>query len=73
VNSLLNDSGAVNIPGVAKYVVSHPLAVPAVIRLGRRSKSAAETLQRFLESYVRGLSLASDVQPREEFQGVTAR
>jgi nucleoside phosphorylase len=73
VSTLVDDTGAVNIPGVAKYVVSHPLAVPAVIRLGRRSKSAAETLKRFLESYIRGLSLASDTQPREEFQGVAAR
>jgi nucleoside phosphorylase len=73
VNTLVNDNGAVNVPGVAKYVVSHPLAVPAVIRLGRRSKSAAETLKRFLESYIRGLSLASDTQPRDELQGVVAR
>ena len=73
VSTLVDDTGAVNIPGVAKYVVSHPLAVPAVIRLGRRSKSAAETLKRFLESYMRGLSLASDTQPREELQGVAAR
>ena len=73
VNTLVNDTGAVNISGVAKYVVTRPLAVPAVIRLGRRSKSAAETLERFLESYIRGLSLASDTQPREELQGVAAR
>jgi adenosylhomocysteine nucleosidase len=73
VSALVDDTGAVNVPGVAKYVVSHPLAVPAVIRLGRRSKSAAETLKRFLESYIRGLSLASDTQPREELQGVAAR
>ena len=73
VNTLVDEMGAVNVPGVAKYVVSHPLAVPAVVRLGRRSKSAAETLKRFLESYMRGLSLASDTQPREELQGVAAR
>jgi len=73
VNTLVNHTGAVNVSGVARYVISHPLAVPAVIRLGRRSKSAAETLKRFLESYIRGLSFASDIQPREELQGVAAR
>jgi hypothetical protein len=73
VNTLVNDTGAVNVSGVAKYVVSHPFAMPGLISLGRRSKSAAETLERFLESYIRGLSLASDTQPCEELQGIAAR
>ncbi|HEY4741845.1 MAG TPA: hypothetical protein VIH76_14710 [Candidatus Acidoferrales bacterium] len=73
VNSLVDEMGAVNVSGVAKYIVSHPLAAPGVISLGRRSKSAAETLKRFLESYIRGLSIASNEQPHEELLGVAAR
>ncbi len=73
VDALVHDAGGVHVPGVVKYFAGHPLAVPAVLRLGRRSKSAAETLKRFLESYIRSLLVAPDIQPREELEGVAAR
>ncbi len=73
VDTLLDDAGRVSVPGVVRYVSAHPLAVPAVIRLGRRSKSAAETLAHFLESYIRNLTLASAAGAPEELQGVAAR
>jgi adenosylhomocysteine nucleosidase len=73
VDALVDDDGRIDVSGVVKYVTGHPLAVPAVIRLGRRSKSAAENLTRFLESYIRNLTLAAVAGAPEELQGVIAR
>jgi adenosylhomocysteine nucleosidase len=73
VDAMLTNSGRVNVAGVVKFAAQRPLELPAVIRLGRNSKAAAETLARFLESYVR--SLASSSRPRlsEELQGAASR
>ncbi len=73
METLVDDAGRINVSGVAKYFAAHPRAVPSVIRLGRRSKSAAETLKGFLESYIHSLSLDSNGLGIEELQGVAAR
>jgi len=73
VDTFVNPTGQVNITGVAKYVARHPGAVPAVIRLGIRSKSAAESLAHFLEAYLRSFAPASVSPDRQQAHEVAAR
>jgi hypothetical protein len=53
----------VKITGLVRYVAKHPLAVPALVRLGRDSQNAAEALAHFLESYIRKVSSATHGNP----------
>jgi hypothetical protein len=46
--------------------------VPALVRLGRDSKTAAEALARFLESYINKLSSATHGGPAQAMQEVAA-
>jgi broad specificity phosphatase PhoE len=39
-----------------RNVVSHPIQLPALIRLGRDSRTAAQALAHFLEAYIKKLS-----------------
>ena len=48
--------GTIRIGGVLHYLGKHPLQVPALIRLGRDSKTAAEALANFLEAYIKKIS-----------------
>jgi adenosylhomocysteine nucleosidase len=59
LDTIMDPQGHVKITGVVRYVVKHPLIVPALVRLGRDSKSAAEALAQFLESYINKLSSAT--------------
>lgn len=52
IDTLVDPQGHVNISGVVRYVAKHPLQLPALMRLGRDSKSAAEALAHFLESFI---------------------
>lgn len=65
--------GRVSVRGVFKLVASHPLHLPALIRLGRESKTAAEGLANFLEAYIKKLSFHSHGGPSAEVQEVAAR
>ena len=56
IDTMVDSQGNVNMGGVVSYVARHPLSVPALVRLGRDSKNAAETLARFLESYITSLA-----------------
>ena len=49
--------GTIRIGGVLHYLGKHPLQIPALIRLGRNSKTAAEALANFLEAYIKRISL----------------
>jgi nucleoside phosphorylase len=65
--------GTVRIGGVLHYLGKHPLSVPALIRLGRDSKTAAEALANFLEAFIKKLSLSSHGWPPPELQEMAAR
>jgi nucleoside phosphorylase len=59
VDTSVDDKGQVRIGSVARYVARHPLQLPALIRLGRDSKTAAEALAHFLEAYIKKLSFST--------------
>ena len=73
VDMTVDEKGRVSIRGVVKYVAYHPLQLPALIRLGRQSHSAAEALAHFLEAFIKELSFRSHGWPPPELQEVAAR
>lgn len=73
VDTMVDEQGRVSIGGVVRQVVSHPLQVPALIRLGRESRTAAEALAIFLEAFIKKLSFDSHGWPPPELQEVAAR
>ena len=54
-NRVTTDSGEVSLARVLRQVTAAPWTVPALLRFGRRSKSAAQELAGFLERYVRAV------------------
>lgn len=56
LDTVVDDKGRVKVGGLVRKVVSHPVQLPALIRLGRDSKAAAEALGHFLEAYIKKLS-----------------
>jgi adenosylhomocysteine nucleosidase len=73
IDTMVDERGRVSVGGVVKQVVYHPLQLPALIRLGRESKTAAEALANFLEAFIKKLSLSSHGWPPPELQEVAAR
>jgi adenosylhomocysteine nucleosidase len=73
VDTALDDMGNVKIAGVARYVARHPLQLPALIRLGRDSKTAAQALAHFLEVFIKKLSFSTHGWPPPELQEVATR
>jgi adenosylhomocysteine nucleosidase len=73
VNTMVDENGQVKIGGVVRYVARHPLQLPALIRLGRNSRTAAEALAHFLEAFIKKLSFAAHGWPPAELQEVAAR
>lgn len=73
VNTAVDAEGRVQIGGVARYVARHPLHLPALLRLGRNSKSAAEALAHFLEAFIKKVSFFEHGWPPAELQEVAAR
>jgi adenosylhomocysteine nucleosidase len=72
LDTIVDPQGNVKISGVVRYIAKHPLLVPALVRLGRDSKSAAEVLARFLESYINKLSSSTRGNPPPTLQEVAA-
>jgi nucleoside phosphorylase len=56
LDTMVDDEGRVRIGGVVRKIVRHPIQLPALIRLGRDSRTAAEALAHFLEGYIKRLS-----------------
>jgi adenosylhomocysteine nucleosidase len=52
MSGIFDDEGQVSIPRVLGQVALHPGAVPGLVKLGKQSKIAAESLARFLDQYV---------------------
>jgi adenosylhomocysteine nucleosidase len=73
VDTAVDEMGRVKIAGVARYVARHPLQLPALIRLGRDSKTAAEALAHFLEAFIKKLSFSGRGWPPPELQEIAAR
>jgi adenosylhomocysteine nucleosidase len=73
VSTMIDENGQVKIAGVVRYVARHPLQLPALIRLGRDSKTAAQALAHFLEAFIKKLSFSSHGWPPPELQEVAAR
>jgi adenosylhomocysteine nucleosidase len=72
LDTIVDPQGHVKITGVVRFVAKHPLMVPALVRLGRDSKTAAEALAHFLESFINKLSSATNDNPPPALQEVAA-
>jgi nucleoside phosphorylase len=73
VDAMLDDKGKISAANALREVSRHPLQLPALIRLGRDSRTAAEALAHFLEAFVKKLSLSSHGWPPPELQEVASR
>jgi adenosylhomocysteine nucleosidase len=73
IDMTVDERGQVKIGGVVKHLARHPLQVPALIRLGRQSSTAAEALANFLESFIKQLSFREHGWPPSELSEVAAR
>lgn len=73
VKTAVDEQGRVSIGGVVKYVARHPLRIPALIRLGRDSRTAADALAHFLEAFIKKLSFSTHGWPPAELQEIAAR
>jgi adenosylhomocysteine nucleosidase len=73
ISTTVDERGRVKIGGVVKHVAHHPLQLPALIRLGRQSHTAAEALCHFLEAFIKELSFRSHGWPPPELQEVAAK
>jgi len=56
VEAALDERGRIRIGSVVSHVIRHPVQLPALIRLGRDSRTAAEALAHFLEAYIKKIS-----------------
>jgi adenosylhomocysteine nucleosidase len=72
IDTIVDDKGNVRIGGVVRYVAQHPLLLPALVRLGRDSRTAAEAMANFLEAYIKRLSFETHGWPPPELQEVAA-
>jgi adenosylhomocysteine nucleosidase len=73
IDTAVDERGQVKIGGVVKYVTTHPLNLPALIRLGRASHTAAEALAHFLEAFIKELSFRTHGWPPPDLQEVASR
>jgi adenosylhomocysteine nucleosidase len=73
VNTAVDSEGRVSFGGVARYVARHPLQLPALLRLGRNSKTAADALNHFLEAFIKKISFCEHGWPSTEVREVAAR
>jgi adenosylhomocysteine nucleosidase len=65
----IDERGRVRARGVVREIVRRPAILPSLIRLGRESKTAAESLANFLEAYIKEISLSTDEwTPAEVFE-----
>jgi adenosylhomocysteine nucleosidase len=56
MNEVFTERGEVSIPRVLGQVAMRPQSLPGLVRLGRKSKQAAESLAEFLDRYILALS-----------------
>jgi adenosylhomocysteine nucleosidase len=63
MNQIFTDGGQVSIPRVLGQVARRPQALPGLMRLGRQSQDAAESLARFLDAYLPVLATQKSIGP----------
>ena len=73
IDTTVDEKGRVSVRGVVKHLARHPLQLPALIRLGRQSRTGAEALAHFLEAFIKELSFRSHGWPPAELQEVASR
>ena len=73
IDTTIDEHGHVKIGGVIRHVATHPLQIPALIRLGRQSKTAAEALAHFLEAFIKELSFRSHGWPPPDLAEVASQ
>jgi len=73
ISATVDQRGRVKIGGIVRHVATHPLQLPALIRLGRESHTAAEALCHFLEAFIKELSFRTHGWPPPELQEIAAR
>jgi adenosylhomocysteine nucleosidase len=73
IETTIDERGRVKIGDVVKHVAAHPLQIPALIRLGRKSRTAAQALARFLEAFIKELSFRSHGWPPPDLAEVAGR
>lgn len=73
IDTMVDEKGRLSVGGVVRQVVHHPLQLPALIKLGRESRTAAEALANFLEVFIKKLSFSSHGWPPPELQEVATR
>jgi adenosylhomocysteine nucleosidase len=73
ISTAVDERGRVKVGGVVKHVATHPLQLPALIRLGRQSHTAAEALAHFLEGFIKELSFRRHGWPPPELREVASR
>ena len=56
MNEVFTENGEVSIPRVLGQVALRPQSIPGLVKLGQRSKRAAESLAAFLDRYILELS-----------------
>lgn len=71
MSRVFTNSGQVSVSRVLGQVARRPAAVPGLVRLAQHSKKAAESLARFLDSYIQAVAHPSDVS--EANSGAVAR
>lgn len=64
IDEFFNDEGAVSMPRVLGQMALHPRSVPGLIKLGRKSKRAAEALAVFLDRYVTALAGSATLESK---------
>jgi adenosylhomocysteine nucleosidase len=69
----IDERGQVRIGGIVRAVVTHPLQIPALIRLGRESRTAAQGLAHFLEAYIKQISFSTHGWPPADLVEVAAQ
>jgi adenosylhomocysteine nucleosidase len=73
IDTTVDEFGRVRIGGVMKHIATHPLQLPALIRLGRQCRTAAQALANFLEAFIKELSFRSHRWPPPELAEIAAR
>lgn len=63
MNQVFTEAGQVSISRVLGQVVRRPQALPGLMRLGRQSQDAAESLARFLDVYLPVLAAQKNIGP----------
>ena len=73
IATTVDERGQVKIGGVFRYIARHPFQLLALIRLGKKSRTASETLANFLEAFIKHLSFRTHGWPPRELQEVATR